>query len=68
VVQRLGKFQAVATAGMNFKFPWLDQVAGRIDRRVQPLALDVDTKKLRRRARRCKGRELPTSAERSSRP
>jgi len=34
----------VATAGMNFKFPWLDQVAGRIDLRVQQLALDVETK------------------------
>jgi regulator of protease activity HflC (stomatin/prohibitin superfamily) len=44
VVQRLGKFQRVATAGMNFKFPWLDQVAGRIDLRVQQLALDVETK------------------------
>jgi regulator of protease activity HflC (stomatin/prohibitin superfamily) len=44
VVQRLGKFQRVATAGMNFKFPWLNQVAGRIDLRVQQLALDVETK------------------------
>jgi regulator of protease activity HflC (stomatin/prohibitin superfamily) len=44
VVQRLGKFLRVATAGMNFKFPWLDQVAGRIDLRVQQLALDVETK------------------------
>jgi regulator of protease activity HflC (stomatin/prohibitin superfamily) len=44
IVQRMGKFSRVATAGMNFKLPWLDQVAGRIDLRVQQLALDVETK------------------------
>src|SRR5215469_11302933 len=44
VVQRLGKFQRVASAGINFKLPWLDQIAGRIDLRVQQLALDVETK------------------------
>ena len=44
VVQRMGKFNRVATAGMNFKLPWLDQIAGRIDLRVQQLALDVETK------------------------
>jgi len=44
VVQRLGKFQRVAGAGINFKLPWLDQIAGRIDLRVQQLALDVETK------------------------
>jgi regulator of protease activity HflC (stomatin/prohibitin superfamily) len=44
VIQRMGKFQRVATAGMNFKLPWLDQIAGRIDLRVQQLALDVETK------------------------
>jgi regulator of protease activity HflC (stomatin/prohibitin superfamily) len=44
VVQRLGKFERVASAGINFKVPWLDQIAGRIDLRVQQLALDVETK------------------------
>src|SRR5216684_7036983 len=44
VIQRMGKFQRVATAGMNFKLPWLDQIAGRVDLRVQQLALDVETK------------------------
>lgn len=44
VVQRMGKFQRVATAGMNFKLPYIDQIAGRIDLRVQQLALDVETK------------------------
>jgi regulator of protease activity HflC (stomatin/prohibitin superfamily) len=31
VVQRMGKFQRVAGAGTNFKLPWLDQIAARID-------------------------------------
>src|SRR5277367_5162246 len=44
VIQRMGKFNGVATAGINFKLPWLDQIAGRIDLRVQQLALDVETK------------------------
>jgi regulator of protease activity HflC (stomatin/prohibitin superfamily) len=44
VIQRMGKFQRVATAGMNFKVPYIDQIAGRIDLRVQQLALDVETK------------------------
>src|ERR1017187_10789865 len=44
VIQRMGKFLRVATAGINFKLPWLDQIAGRIDLRVQQLALDVETK------------------------
>jgi len=28
VIQRMGKFLRVATAGINFKLPWLDQIAG----------------------------------------
>ena len=44
VIQRMGKFLRVATAGINFKFPWLDQIAGRLDLRVQQLAVDVETK------------------------
>jgi regulator of protease activity HflC (stomatin/prohibitin superfamily) len=44
VIQRMGRFLRVANAGMNFKLPWLDQIAGRIDLRVQQLALDVETK------------------------
>ena|ERR1700676_332038 len=40
----MGKFQRVAGTGIHFKLPWLDQIAGRIDLRVQQLALDVETK------------------------
>src|SRR5450432_4423472 len=44
VIQRMGKFLRVASAGINVKLPWLDQIAARIDLRVQQLALDVETK------------------------
>jgi regulator of protease activity HflC (stomatin/prohibitin superfamily) len=44
VIQRMGRFLRVANAGINFKLPWLDQIAGRLDLRVQQLALDVETK------------------------
>jgi regulator of protease activity HflC (stomatin/prohibitin superfamily) len=44
VIQRMGRFLRVANAGINFKLPWLDQIAGRMDLRVQQLALDVETK------------------------
>lgn len=44
VIQRMGKFLRVGTPGINFKLPWLDQIAGRMDLRVQQLALDVETK------------------------
>ena len=44
IVQRMGKFLRVATAGINFKLPWVDQIAARIDLRVQQLSLDVETK------------------------
>jgi len=44
VIQRMGKFLRVGSAGINFKLPWFDQIAGRMDLRVQQLALDVETK------------------------
>src|ERR1700733_6256130 len=44
VIQRMGRFLHVANAGINFKLPWLDQIAGRIDLRVQQLDVDVETK------------------------
>ena len=44
VIQRMGKFLRVGNAGLNFKVPWLDQIAARVDLRVQQLALDVETK------------------------
>lgn len=44
VTQRFGKFVRVATSGLNFKMPWVDWVAGRINLRVQQLDVKVETK------------------------
>jgi regulator of protease activity HflC (stomatin/prohibitin superfamily) len=44
VVQRLGKFAYVAMPGLNFKAPLIDQVAGRLNLRVQQLDVRVETK------------------------
>ena len=44
VTQRFGKFIRVATSGLNFKTPWIDWVAGRINLRVQQLDVKVETK------------------------
>ncbi len=43
IVQRLGKFTRVASAGLNFKTPF-ESVAGRINLRVQQLDVEVETK------------------------
>jgi regulator of protease activity HflC (stomatin/prohibitin superfamily) len=44
VVQRLGKFVRVAGPGLNFKLPWLEKVAGRVNLRVQQFRVEVETK------------------------
>ena len=44
VVQRFGKFVRVAGPGLNFKFPWVEQVIARVDLRVQQLDVKMETK------------------------
>ncbi|HXZ26544.1 MAG TPA: SPFH domain-containing protein [Terriglobales bacterium] len=44
VVQRLGKFVRIAGPGLNFKMPWLEHVAGRVNMRVQQFRVEVETK------------------------
>jgi regulator of protease activity HflC (stomatin/prohibitin superfamily) len=44
VVQRLGKFVRIAGPGLNFKLPWLESVAGRVNVRVQQFRVEVETK------------------------
>lgn len=44
VVQRFGKYQYIAMPGLNFKVPFIDTVAGRINLRVRQLDVDVETK------------------------
>jgi len=44
VVERFGKFKRIAGAGLNFKIPLIDRVAGRLSLRVQQLDVRVETK------------------------
>ena len=44
IVQRFGKHQTVARAGLNFKFPFIDAVVARLDLRIQELTVRCETK------------------------
>jgi regulator of protease activity HflC (stomatin/prohibitin superfamily) len=44
IVERFGKFTKVGQAGLNFKVPFIDHIAGRISLRVQQLDVRVETK------------------------
>jgi len=44
IVERLGKFHRIAGAGLNFKLPIIDRVAGRLSLRIQQLDVRVETK------------------------
>lgn len=44
IIERLGKFKKVSKAGLNFKIPILDSIAGRVNLRVRELPVEVETK------------------------
>ena len=44
VVQRLGKFHSIKRAGLQFKIPFIDQIAGRVSLKIQQLDVLVETK------------------------
>ncbi len=44
IVERFGKFKRIAGAGLNFKIPLIDRVAGRMSLRVSQLDVRVETK------------------------
>ena len=44
IVQRLGKFERVAFAGFHIKIPFIDQVTGKVNLKVQQLDVNVETK------------------------
>lgn len=46
IVQRLGKFHSVRHAGLHLKIPFVDQVAKRMNLRIQQLDVMIDTKTL----------------------
>jgi regulator of protease activity HflC (stomatin/prohibitin superfamily) len=44
IVERFGKFKKISNAGLNFKIPIIDRIAGRISLRVRQLDVRVETK------------------------
>lgn len=44
VIQRFGKFKRLVSAGLSFKFPLIDVVAGEVDLKTQQLDVDAETK------------------------
>ena len=44
IVERFGRFKKASRAGLNFKIPIIDQIAGRVNLRVQQLDVQVETK------------------------
>ena len=44
IVERFGRFKRIAKAGLNFKVPLIDHIAGRLSLRVQQLDVKVETK------------------------
>jgi regulator of protease activity HflC (stomatin/prohibitin superfamily) len=44
IVTRFGKFLRVAEAGLNWKMPYIDSVAGRLSLRVSQISLTMETK------------------------
>lgn len=44
VIERLGKYQRIARAGLHIKIPFIDQVVGEVNLRVRELPVEVETK------------------------
>lgn len=44
VIERLGKFKKVSNAGLNFKIPVVDRIAGKVNLRVAQLDVQLETK------------------------
>jgi regulator of protease activity HflC (stomatin/prohibitin superfamily) len=44
LIERLGKYNCVAHAGLNFKIPFIDWVSGKVSLRIQQLDVKIETK------------------------
>jgi len=44
IITRFGKFQYVANPGLNWKWPLIDMVAGRVSLRINQISLTMETK------------------------
>ena len=46
IVERFGKFNKIATSGLNSKIPFVDRIATTMNLRIQQLDIEVETKTL----------------------
>lgn len=44
IIERFGKFNSIRTAGLQFKIPFVDRVAGKLSLKIHQLDVIVDTK------------------------
>ncbi|WP_185850424.1 SPFH domain-containing protein [Blattabacterium cuenoti] len=44
IIERMGKFHSIRYAGLNFKIPVIDNIAGKLTLKIQQLDVVVDTK------------------------
>lgn len=44
IIERLGKFQSIRNAGLQFKIPFVDSIAGKLNLKIQQLDVMVETK------------------------
>ena len=44
IVERFGRFHSIRTSGLQFKVPFIDKLAGRVNLRIQQLDVVVETK------------------------
>ena len=44
IVERVGKFQSIKLPGLQFKIPFFDRIAGRVNLKIQQLDVMVETK------------------------
>jgi len=44
LVERFGKFQGIKEAGLHFKIPFVDRIAGKVNLKIQQLDVMVETK------------------------
>ena len=44
IIERLGRYHKIADPGLNFKFPFIDRIAGRVTHRVRELEINVESK------------------------
>ena len=46
LIQRFGKYHSTRNAGLHFKIPFIDRLAGRVNLKIQQLDVNVETKTL----------------------